>query len=252
MFGIEIDSCSLLEAVARVCNFLKTSKFHHLAILTAANIYDTAKDKEFKEVYKDADLVLADSISVFWASKLLGQPLKERVTGASLLGSLLEVAAKEKYKLFVLKGSPGSSDLGLERALLNKFSGINIVGTYYAQYDFDIDKDASENEKILDSIRHCEVDILIVSLGSPKGGKWIRRNQVYLKNIAVGVEIGEGIDFVTGRVKRAPVWMQKIGLEWLFRLCREPGRLWRRNFINNSYFLWILIKEFFKVRVLRR
>ena len=246
MLDIEVDNITMPEAVGKLSDFLKTSKFHHTVLLNAAHLYYIAKDKEFKEMYKNGDIIIADGFYVVWASRLLGRPVKGQIAGSDLLPHFLDLAAREGYKVFILKGSKAGMDLGIEKALLRKFPSLILAGIYYTQYDFNIDKDIFENDRILERIQDTPADILIASLGSPKGQKWIWRNRNFLGNIPICIEIGAGVDFVTNRVKRAPAWMQRAGLEWLFRFCREPRRLWKRNFLNNTFFLWCLMKEFFK------
>jgi len=246
MFGIEVDSVTMPEAIEIMAGFLKTARFHHMMVLNAAQIYSISKDKQYKQIYKNADFIIADGIYIVWASRLLRRPIKEQVAGADLLSHVLTLAAREGYKVFILKGSEGGVTLDVEKLLLRKFPDIRIAGTCYTQYDFDIDSDMQENDRILGEIRRASADILIVSLGSPKGQKWIWRNSNSLGNISICVEAGAAIDFVTNRIRRAPVWMQRAGLEWLFRFCHEPRRLWKRNFLNNTFFLWSLMKEFFK------
>ena len=249
MLGVGIDNLAFQEALRKVSDFLKEKKFHQLTVLNCANFYQFSRDKIFKEIYKNSDLTIADSKFIVLVSRMLKKPLKEQIAGADLLGEILELAEEQGCRVFLLKGSVAAKDLGAKGLLLKKFKSLKVAGIYYTFYDFNPEEDFQENQRIVKAIQQAKPDILIVSLGSPKGTKWIWHNRSYLENISFCSEIGEAIDFVSGRVRRAPLWMQKLCLEWFFRLCLEPRRLWKRNTVNNSYFLWVLTKELFSSRI---
>ncbi|GAG30117.1 unnamed protein product, partial [marine sediment metagenome] len=121
--------------------------------------------------------------------------------------------------------------------------GLIIVGTYSPSFAFENDED--ENRKIVEMINKSSPDVLFVGLGPPKQEKWIWRYKDEI-NVPVSIAVGASFDFVAGSVKRAPKWMQKISLEWLFRLCQEPRRLWKRYLVGNIIFIWMVLKEFIK------
>lgn len=245
LFNIELDNLTMGEAVEKVSEYLKTGRFHHIVTPNAARISCMARDEELMEIYKKAELVVADGISIALSSVLLARPIKERITGADLLPRILDLAARLGYRVFILKGTKQDIGLEIRKRLLKRFPGLPIAGMYFPPYDFNIEKDMQENEKILKEIQKDSVDMLIVSLGSPKGERWIWRNRNFLKDTPICMEIGVAIDYVTNRVRRAPRWMQVIGSEWLFRFCCEPRRLWKRCLLGNTFFLWVLVKEFF-------
>jgi len=242
LFGIDIDNISNEETISEIelliekekPSLVVTPNVHHINILQ--------KDNEFKKIYRQASMVLPDSTPLIWASKLLGMPLKEKVTGSDLLPSFCKIAARKRYKLFFLGSGPSIAKKAAN-ILTNKNPGLKIVGTYSPPFGFENDED--ENRKIVAMIKKCTPDVLFVGLGPPKQEKWIWRYKDEI-NVPVSIAVGASFDFVAGSVKRAPKWMQQIGLEWFFRLCQEPRRLWKRYLVGNIIFIWLVLKEFIK------
>lgn len=246
--GIEIDNLAMQEAIDKIEELIKNVKSSYVVTPNAAHIVLLQKDKEFKKIYQGARLVIPDGMPLLWGAKILGRPLKERVAGSDLLPVFCEIAAKKGYKLFFLGAGLG---VAAKAALIlsEKNTGLKIVGTYSPPLGFEDDEE--ENKTIVQVIKEAKPDILFVGLGAPKQEKWIWRHKDELQ-VPVSIGVGVTFDFVAGTVRRAPKWMQKCGLEWLFRLCQEPGRLWKRYLIGNAIFIWLVLKEFIKVRMLRR
>jgi len=203
------------------------------------HIVQLQKNADLKKVYKDAALVLADGMPLLWAAKFLGTPLKEKISGSDLFPKLCEVAARKGYKLFFCGGREGAADAA-KAVLEQKNLGLNVVGTYCPPFGFENDEE--ENNKIIAMIKDSKPDILFVGLGAPKQEKWIHK---YKEKYQVPVSIGIGVsfEFIAGMVKRAPVWMQKAGLEWFWRLMMEPGRLWKRYLIDDMQFFGLVFKQ---------
>jgi len=214
-----------------------TPNAHHINIIH--------KDKEFKKLYQEADLVLTDSVPLVWASKILGNPIKERVAGSDIFPSFCQVASQKKYKIFLLGSEPGIADQAA--SILKKLHpGLRVVDTYSPPFGFE--NNPQENKKIFQLITQAESDVLFVGLGSPKGEKWswLHKDKI---NSSVIICVGAAFDFIAGKSKRAPLWMQKVGLEWFHRFLKEPRRLWKRYLVGNSYFIWLVIKEFVSTRI---
>ena len=182
------------------------------------------KDVLFAEIYQNADLIVADGKPLIWISKYLKNPIKEKISGSDLFPRICKLAAEKHYSIFILGAAEGVADKAA-RNLIKKNSGLNIVGTYSPKFGFE--KDNVELDIIKNKIMNAKPDILAVSLGSPKGEKFIYK---HLKEygIPLGISIGATIDFEAGNVKRAPRWMADHGLEWLFRITQDPKRLIRR------------------------
>jgi len=226
-----------LTLAARVdkCSYVVTPNSDHLVMLES--------NPSFRAVYDGAFLTLADGMPVVWASKLLGKALKERVTGAELLPMLCTRAAKEGLKVYLLGAGPGVADEA-KRILEAQNPGLQIVGVYSPPMGFE--RDEAENSKIISMIRASQADIIFIGLGAPKQELWIHKNQHrFDRGLFLGV--GAAIDFIANRVRRAPVWMQKSGTEWIYRLYQEPGRLAKR-YAKDTYVLWIILRQYVRDR----
>jgi len=182
---------------------------------------------------RKADLVLADGMPLVWASRLKGRAsrLPERVTGADLVPALCERAADLGHRVYFLGGAEGGAEEA-GRRLTEKSPDINVVGIdapHFARLS------PAEREDVVQRIRTARADLLFVALGQPKGELWLAENLEKL-GVPVSIQIGASLDFLAGRVKRAPVWIQRIGMEWFWRLASEPGRLFSR-YLSNAVFL---------------
>ncbi len=189
-------------------------------------------DPEFKQMLDEADVVVADGTPLIWASKLQGTPLPERVAGSALVWSLAEAAAIHNRSLYLLGGDPGAADKAAE-VLKNRYPDLKIAGTDCPPMGFDQDPDAMQQvvQKVLDT----RPDIVYVGLGSPKQERLIRQVRVKLPHVW-WLGVGISLSFIAGDVKRAPRWVQRIGLEWLHRLFQEPGRLAKRYLVHGLPF----------------
>jgi len=240
LFDIRIDNVTLEEACNRILTFVENGEMHKYVVTpNVDHIIKIQKDKEFHQIYKNASLVLADGMPLVWAAKLLKKPLKEKVSGSDLFPALCEKAAHRNMRMFFLGGQEGVAQKAAE-VLKNKFPEINIVGIYSPSFGFE--KDEVENRKIINMINDTKPDILFVGLGAPKQEKWIYHHLNEI-NVPVSLGIGASFDFVAGTKKRAPVWMQKAGLEWFWRFCLEPRRLFKRYFIEDTKFIYLVFRE---------
>lgn len=236
------------ETIDELEKLIKQKKCSYIVTPNAAHIVLLQKDKEFKKIYRGASLVIPDGMSLLLGAKVLGRPLKERVSGSNLLPALCKVAAEKRYRLFFLGAGPGVVAKAAE-ILTQRNPELQIVGTYSPPFGFENDEE--ENKKIGQMIKEAKLDVLFVGLGAPKQEKWIWTYKDEL-GVPVFIAVGATFDFIAGTVKRAPKWMQKSGLEWFFRVCQEPRRLWKRYLIGNTIFLYLVLKEFLKARILRR
>ncbi|OQY97671.1 MAG: acetyl-mannosamine transferase [Candidatus Brocadia sp. UTAMX2] len=236
---VEIDNVSLQDSIKTISKalekegniFITTPNVHHIVLIQ--------KDKEFKKIYQEASLVLADGMPIVWASKFLGTPLKEKVSGSDLVPVICKFAAEKGYRLFFLGGRLGAVEKAREN-LIKMYPQIKIVGVYSPPFGFENNRE--ENEIIIKMIQNARPEILLVGLGAPKQEKWIYR---HYKKLDVPVAIGVGVtfEFISGMVKRAPKWMQKLGLEWFWRLIMEPRRLWKRYLIQDICFFGLVLKQ---------
>lgn len=196
-------------------------------------------DERLRSAYAAASLSLADGMPLIWSSKLLGRPLPEKVSGSDLVRPLLERAADRGWRVFLLGGLPGAAETAA-RNMQVEFPALNVVDTDAPMID--LGRPPSERQGIVERIRAARPDIVLVGLGAPKQELWIHENQAALAP-AVLFGIGASIDFLAGAVPRAPRWMSEAGLEWFYRLAKEPKRMWRRYLVRGPRFLPILARD---------
>ncbi len=227
LFGVEIDRVRMSDAVERVMDWVAESNSGCRYVVTP-NVDHTVmlqENETFRDAYSQADLVTADGHPVVLASRLLGQALPERVTGADLVPGLFDAADKLRpLRVFLLGAGPGIADRAA-RNIHGKWSGVQVVGTYSPPMGFE--NDDQENDKILDRIAQTSPDILVVGLGAPKQELWVHEHRDRMQ-AKVALCVGATIDFLANHKPRAPRWMQRVGLEWFHRMVSEPRRLVKR------------------------
>lgn len=233
-----IDNITMEQAIKKIDEFIKLNKKSYIVTPNVDHIVRLENDSEFKEVYDNADLVLTDGMPLIWISKWIGSPIVEKVSGSDLLPEVCRLASVKKYRIFFLGAAPGVAEKAA-RKLEDRYNGLSISGCYSPKLGFENDKD--EVNKIIEIINNCDVDILALALGTPKQEKFIYKNKDRIK-AAVTLNIGAAIDFEAGIVKRAPKWMQNTGLEWFYRLCREPKRMFKRYIIDDVKIIKIVLK----------
>jgi N-acetylglucosaminyldiphosphoundecaprenol N-acetyl-beta-D-mannosaminyltransferase len=223
ILGVPFDSVTTAEAITRIEGMIASGKPHYVITANVDFVVQAQSDIELRRIFFDAHLVLCDGTPLVWASRLLGNCLPERVAGADIVPMLLELSAQRGYRVFFL-GATGES---LQRATDNlkvKLPGLQVAGCYSPPFRKLLEMD---HEEIRRRIQEAKPDLLFVALGCPKQEKWIA---MHYRDLGVPIAMGVGatIDFLAGMVRRAPVWMQRSGVEWAFRLAQEPRRLARR------------------------
>ena len=233
--GLRVHNLSEDETVDAIERLLDEGGSHYGAVVNAAKIVAANKDNALKRALLEADLVTADGMSVVWASRLLGQPLKERVTGIDLFERLVRLASEQGWAVYFL-GARDESVRGVVERFTSAYPALRVAGYHNGYFD------ASESAAIAEVIKQSSSDLLFVAMGSPAQECWIRSNlETTGARFALGV--GGSFDHVSGLARRAPGWMQRSGLEWLYRLIREPRRLWRRYLVGNIAFVWLVIRQ---------
>lgn len=197
------------------------------------------RDERFAGAMRSADLAVPDGISVVLASRLLGAPVPERVTGGDLMEAMCAEAAKCGLHVFLLGGPTGAATLAACN-LGRRYPGLKICGTYCPPPGFE--KDPAELERMRAAISSEAPDLLFVAFGAPKQEIWMSENQPFLP-VGVMVAVGAAFERLAGLRRRAPRWMQRAGLEWFFRLMLEPRRLWRRYLIGNCSFALLVLRQ---------
>jgi N-acetylglucosaminyldiphosphoundecaprenol N-acetyl-beta-D-mannosaminyltransferase len=228
MLGMEIDALSMPQAVSRILGWIEAKTHLCCRYIVTPNVNHTVKfqeNEQFRQAYAGASLVLADGKPVVLASRLLGRPLPQTVPGSDLVPALFDAyQERERLKVFFLGAGPGVAQRAAVR-VQSRWSTISVVGSYSPPFGFE--KNETENRKILQLIRDARPDVLVVGLGAPKQELWVYQH-VDKISANVALCVGATIDFLAGEKVRAPIWLRKVGLEWLHRMLTEPRRLfWR-------------------------
>ena len=217
VLGVGFDNITMDQAVAEGVRLMDTAGAHYVVTPNPEIVETCRQDGEAMEAVNGADLVLADGIGVIYGAKLLGTPLKGRVTGIGFAQGLMERMAGGGRSLDLLGAKPGVAERAAEN-LARQYPGLQIAGTHDGYF--------SEDGPVTEDIRASGADVVFVCLGAPKQEKWMRRNGE-AAGVHLMVGLGGCLDVFSGEVKRAPAVFQKLGLEWLYRLAATPSRIGR-------------------------
>ncbi|MDO5292480.1 MAG: WecB/TagA/CpsF family glycosyltransferase [bacterium] len=225
----ELDNLTMEEAIDQIEVLIKNKKPSYVVTPNVDHIVKLEQDEEFKKIYEDASLILPDGKPLLWIAKRMNTPIKEKVSGSDLFPKLCERASEKGYRMFFLGAKEGIAKQAAEN-LTKRFEGLEVVGTYSPSFGFEQKSD--ELNEIRNMIWKANPDILIVGLGCPKQEKFVHE---YCKELGVPVALclGASMDFEAGNIKRAPKWMQNVGLEWFYRLIKEPRRMFRRYLVDD-------------------
>ncbi|GAA2283868.1 hypothetical protein GCM10010149_31380 [Nonomuraea roseoviolacea subsp. roseoviolacea] len=230
--GVTVDALSEAQVVARVVAGLAAGRGGRIVTPNVDICRSAAADPALRELVNTADLVVADGMPLVWASRLLGVPLPERVTGADLIWSLSGPAAERGWPVYLLGGPPGVA-VSAARALVRRLPGLRVCGVESPPYAFD--RTAAGTARVLRRVVAARPRIVFVGLGFPRQDRLVAVLRERLPD-AWFVGCGAALAFAGGTVPRAPGWMRRAGLEWAFRLVTEPGRLARRYLVDDLPF----------------
>jgi N-acetylglucosaminyldiphosphoundecaprenol N-acetyl-beta-D-mannosaminyltransferase len=237
-----VDNCSSLEACdAMIAHAKAGGQPAFAATANAQHIVLLDGDLRLRKIYDHADLVVPDGVSLLLAARIFGRCLQERVTGVDMFQTLCGLAADNKLHVFLLGGRPGSADLAA-KTLKQRFPNLQI-STYCPPLGFE--RNAKDLEDTAQAIRATNPDLLFVALGAPKQEYWIYEHGLQLA-VPISVGVGGTFEMIAGVVRRAPLWIQKVNCEWLYRMCLEPRRLWRRYLIGNLQFCAIVVRQYIR------
>lgn len=231
LLGIRVDDVTFAETLALMEKFIAERRPHQICTVNPEFIMLAQRDAEFRRVLANSALNIPDGGFLLWAARRMGRRLRERVTGSDTLPMFAELAARKGYRLFFLGAADGVAEKAAQ-ILRAKHPAINIVGCYAGS------PAPSETEAIIARVRAARPDALFVAYGAPQQDKWIARNAERL-GAPLLMGVGGTLDFIAGVVPRAPRWMCRLGLEWLFRLVRQPWR-WRRQ-LAIWHFAWLTL-----------
>ncbi|UCB52159.1 MAG: WecB/TagA/CpsF family glycosyltransferase [Candidatus Zixiibacteriota bacterium] len=235
LFGCPVDSLNLDQTVRRIEVFIRKREPRRHSALNAAKIVRMRKDESLRQIVEASDVVSADGQSVVWASRLLGKPLPERVAGIDLMQKLLRMAETRGYRIYLLGGTE-EVVIKLKEVLGRQHPGLNIVGWRNGYFS------SREEDDIVEEINAKGPDILFVGMSTPKKEYFLGKYKGRLR-VPFCMGVGGSFDVLSGKSKRAPYIMRRMGLEWFYRFVQEPTRLWKRYLTTNTLFLFYLLQE---------
>lgn len=235
MMGCTIDNLTMEETLQTVEGFILSGRPHQHVVVNVDKMVKADRDPELRRIINDCALINADGMPVVWASRLLGKPLKERVAGVDLFESLMQRSAERGWRVFLL-GAREEVVTGVKEKYERKYPGLVVAGARNGYWS------DAEEPAVVEQIKEAKADLLFVAISSPKKEHFLGRYQEAMQ-IPFAMGVGGTFDVAVGKVKRAPVWMQKSGLEWFYRFLQEPRRMFRRYFIDDMAFLRLMVRE---------
>jgi N-acetylglucosaminyldiphosphoundecaprenol N-acetyl-beta-D-mannosaminyltransferase len=240
LFGLPVDAITMMQAVARCVEAVEQDEYFTVGVVNAAKIVAMKKNAALRQAVTDCDMILADGQSVVWASRMLRSALPERVAGIDLFLELLAVASRRSYRVYFL----GARQEVLERMLSevrSRYPQISIAGFRNGYFN------ADEEEMVAADIYEAKADLLFIAMSSPKKELFLR-NWGEKTGVCVVHGVGGSFDILAGETRRAPIWYQRHGLEWLYRARQEPIRLGRRYLTTNLAFIRLVAGEYIRLR----
>ena len=236
ILGVKIDQVTMEEAVANIAAMIAEPKPHLVITANSEMVMAAKRDPLLYEIIERADLVVPDGIGLIWAGRILNQPLPERVPGVELIEALLAEGVRRQWRVFLLGAEPAVVEQAAKRIAV-QYNGINIVGTHHGFFK------REEQQQVLDKIKGSHPDILFVALGVPKQEKFAAAHLASL-GVPVAMGVGGSFDIFAGTARRAPYWMRRIGLEWLYRILKQPTRI-RRAAALPQFAFWVFMEKLF-------
>ena len=226
IFGVPFFCGTMNEALQQIDSLVKSNNSHHIAFINAHCLNIACKDKNYRQILNDCSAVFADGIGAKIGAKMLGYLVEENVNGTDMFPLL----AEKPYRIYLFGGAPGVAEKALKNArdLNGKADFVGCADGFFQE---------KSEEQILNELAELKVDIILVAMGVPKQEDWIKNKLEKLPG-CVAIGVGGLLDFVSGRIPRAPLWMRKLNIEWCFRLYCEPMRLFKRYIIGNPLFIW--------------
>jgi len=239
--GIPVDAITMSETVSLVDETISKNKKINHVVINAGKVVAMQKDKKLFENVVSCDVINADGQSIVWAARFLGENLPERVAGIDLMQQLVHLGYEKGYKCFFF-GAKEDVVKKVVEIYSEKYGPLIIAG--YRNGYFRIE----EEPEIAKQIAESGAQLLFVAITSPKKEIFLYEYRDVLSNVNFTMGVGGTFDVIAGVTKRAPVWMQNVGLEWFYRFIQEPRRMWYRYLVGNTKFIWIVLKERFNVK----
>jgi len=237
IMGISIDNVTMEQALKKLENFLSEDGVHMVFTPNSEIMMAARRDPELAQIFSQAHMLVADGAGVVLASKILGTPLPEKVSGYDLVKNSFSMAAHRKIRYFLLGSKPGTAETA-GKNIMRDYPGVEIVGYHHGYFK------PEEESSIIDTINRSHADILLVALGAPKQEKWIYKHRNEL-NVKVCIGVGGSLDVFAGNVALAPDFFRNNGLEWLYRLYKEPWRF--KRMLDLPKFMLLVIAKRLKL-----
>ena len=234
ILGVAIDDLTQAEALGQIGAFIASGAPHHVVTINPEFVMEAQHNAAFRQALASADMATVDGFGLQLVARWRGTPFRERVTGVALTEQIAAAAARQGWSLFLLGAAPGVAERAAA-ALQQAHPALRIAGCYAGS------PDPAAEPHIRSRIAQAHPDVLLVAYGHPAQDLWIARNLPDLR-VPVAIGVGGVFDYLAGEVPRAPAWMRRIGLEWLYRLIKQPQR-WRRILVAVPLFLWAALRE---------
>jgi N-acetylglucosaminyldiphosphoundecaprenol N-acetyl-beta-D-mannosaminyltransferase len=234
-FGVRISPVSMTEAMDRIDGFIQSKQPHHVATSDANAILRAQEDPEYADIIRRAALITPDGYGVMWGARLLNLPIYERVTGVDMVTGICERAAQKGYSIYILGSAPGIAATAAQK-LAERYPGLKVAGTQHGYFG----QEGISEEEIAKRIRDAKPDVLFVAFGIPKQEKFIAHH-LHTMNVPVSLGVGGSFDVYSERLKRAPMYIQRAGMEWLYRVWQEPWRWKRMGYVPRFMLLAIKV-----------
>jgi N-acetylglucosaminyldiphosphoundecaprenol N-acetyl-beta-D-mannosaminyltransferase len=233
--GIPVDALTMVETINLIDKAIEENKQINHVVINAAKVVLMQKDKELCQSVVSCDIINADGQSIVWAARFLGKRIPERVTGVDLMEELVKLSKEKKYKCFFF----GAKEEVVKKVadIYSQKYGPEIIAGYRDGYFT-----KEEEPLIAMQIAESGTQLLFVAITSPNKENFLFKYKNLLKRVNFTMGVGGTFDIISGVTKRAPGWIRKVGMEWLYRFIQEPGRMWRRYLIGNSKFIWLVLK----------
>jgi N-acetylglucosaminyldiphosphoundecaprenol N-acetyl-beta-D-mannosaminyltransferase len=234
--GIPVDSHTMEETIARIDEAIRSGEHINHVVINAGKVVSMMKDKELYNSVLSCDIINADGQSIVWAARFLGKSLPSRVAGIDLMQELVKLAAEKGYKCFFL---------GAREDVVRK-----VVRTYTDQYGESVVAGfrngyfpEKEEAEVARQIAESGAQMLFVAITSPRKENFLHKYEHILNKVNFTMGVGGTFDIIAGVTRRAPKWMQDLGMEWFVRLAQEPGRMWKRYLVGNTMFVYLVVRE---------
>jgi N-acetylglucosaminyldiphosphoundecaprenol N-acetyl-beta-D-mannosaminyltransferase len=242
ILGIAVDKMTMQDVLDRADESIASRRQILLGVVNVAKVVNARKDGRLRKSIEQADFVLADGLPIVWLSRALGRALPARVAGIDVMYELLKMANKKHWRVYFLGAKPDVLAKFIEN-VRRDYPGVQIAGYRDGYFT-----EAQEEDAAID-IKNSNADILFVGISPPKKENFLGRWNKYM-NVPFCHGVGGSFDVLAGVTKRAPVWMQKSGLEWFYRIIQEPQRMWKRYLVTNVIFIMLSMREVIRARLL--